>query len=585
MPSSVEPSAPSADPSSPSLVPSGLQPSPPSSTAFTLGPCLSKELHLSNSNLQEHRQVDRSACEQECWRRSGTGKDESKCHFFIALSDPPRRERSATASRASCTMYMQQYDRESIQRHIRDVSVTCQVPAAKYSIWKRPASEEPAPRPIAVTAPLPPSPAAPVALLPPSPVAPAQATSPVASLAPTGEDHGHQPINTVPPGSYSRYQYDGDGASGSSQSTDAGATSNADAGESATGTGTGTGTDDGAVRVTPLSGGIDSSAATATEVPVPPADDVNVPLPDASPSPSPTVSDASASGAIVPGAHEGSAPQDEAVSAGLLAVLVAYGAWPAWLRRACDQMDVVAAATLADVPLLGLVLRPLRPLQLPLAALLLACLCACGVCGYRSRRCRSAQLACCCCCCCSAARRCAGLDGSTGTDARSRSGTKHEKVGGRNAKGNTYAVSFADEDGGARQDDTDGTHANGYGSDFAAGDLISADFGDLIEMTDVLVDEPTPSAASGIKMAHGARAAAGGSQVCSYEELGEQNLSDCSADDFDIIVDHPPKNKGRSRVMGASSPSGGLLIGRGSNARSSAVEKRSLLTDVDVLVS
>lgn len=81
-------------------------------------------------------------------------------------------------------------------------------------------------------------------------------------------------------------------------------------------------------------------------------------------------------------------------------------------------------------------------------------------------------------------------------------------------------------------------------------------------------------------------------QVCSYEELAEAVHSDCSAEDFDILFDQPTK-KGSGRVCGCSAP--GVVsslpgrIGRGVGGRGAkearAVEKRSLLTDVDVLVS
>ena len=81
-----------------------------------------------------------------------------------------------------------------------------------------------------------------------------------------------------------------------------------------------------------------------------------------------------------------------------------------------------------------------------------------------------------------------------------------------------------------------------------------------------------------------------------YEELGENVGSDCSADDFESIFDVAPststkkrhaKLHGLSSSSASSGISGGLLSGRsrGSHDPNRAVEKASLLTDVDVLVS
>jgi len=76
------------------------------------------------------------------------------------------------------------------------------------------------------------------------------------------------------------------------------------------------------------------------------------------------------------------------------------------------------------------------------------------------------------------------------------------------------------------------------------------------------------------------------SQVCSYEELGESNLSDCSAEsaDFEGIFD-PPTHRAAasySASRSAKAVSNGTRAARRSAART---EKRSLLTDMDVLVT
>ena len=80
--------------------------------------------------------------------------------------------------------------------------------------------------------------------------------------------------------------------------------------------------------------------------------------------------------------------------------------------------------------------------------------------------------------------------------------------------------------------------------------------------------------------AHGGAAA----QVCSYEELGEGH-SDCSADDLEAMFDAPEKRRPRGRNAGGlHTVTGGLGV-RNTNRGVPAVERRSLLTDVDFLVS
>ena len=78
--------------------------------------------------------------------------------------------------------------------------------------------------------------------------------------------------------------------------------------------------------------------------------------------------------------------------------------------------------------------------------------------------------------------------------------------------------------------------------------------------------------------------------MCTYEELGEQTLSDCSADDFEVLFENAPMPSKAGAKSGYAAKSGfgpRSMSERGrSTAKSAgAVEKRSLLTDVDVLVS
>lgn len=72
---------------------------------------------------------------------------------------------------------------------------------------------------------------------------------------------------------------------------------------------------------------------------------------------------------------------------------------------------------------------------------------------------------------------------------------------------------------------------------------------------------------------------AAGTQV--YEEVAENVHSDCSAEDLEILVDLAPATKRKLQVSAAS-----LNLPRTRGAKDGrAVEKRSLLTDVDLLVS
>ena len=76
-------------------------------------------------------------------------------------------------------------------------------------------------------------------------------------------------------------------------------------------------------------------------------------------------------------------------------------------------------------------------------------------------------------------------------------------------------------------------------------------------------------------------------QVCSYEEVvAETGLSDCSGDDVDLLFDGvgSPANPAASAKRGASSKGRGNGGGRGSAKAMATTEKRSLLTDVDILV-
>jgi hypothetical protein len=100
----------------------------------------------------------------------------------------------------------------------------------------------------------------------------------------------------------------------------------------------------------------------------------------------------------------------------------------------------------------------------------------------------------------------------------------------------------------------------------------------LIDMTDVLVDEP-----SAPKRGVPAGAAA---QVCSYEEVLETAGSDCSCDDFDGMFDAqlPVKPKSSRLRMPVGRGARGTPT-RGERGREAREQKRSLLTDVDVLVS
>jgi hypothetical protein len=131
------------------------------------------------------------------------------------------------------------------------------------------------------------------------------------------------------------------------------------------------------------------------------------------------------------------------------------------------------------------------------------------------------------CCCCLALRRLCRRGAEPTKRAQAKGGARH--ASGPDAK---YAVSFGADEGSARDED---------GLDIGFPDLITGDLGDLFEMTDVLVDEPTPSAAAKSLSMGKSMLSRGGRTQQTYEELAENNLSDCSADDFDALFDNPPK--------------------------------------------
>ena len=159
--------------------------------------------------------------------------------------------------------------------------------------------------------------------------------------------------------------------------------------------------------------------------------------------------------------------------------------------------------------------------------------------------------------------------------------------------------------------------ANGFDGAAAAGSGRASGASDLIDLglNDLLVDEPVGHVHAPVD-GHTIKPPLRG-QGCSYEELEAGVGSDCSADDFDVIFDQPPamRPQGRSSVAGGMVGAAGRLtgrvpscgsmmpLGRGASGRASlsgigmrktersipkeqrAVEKHSLLTDLDVLVS
>ena len=317
-----------------------------------------------------------------------------------------------------------------------------------------------------------------------------------------------------------------------------------------------------------------------------------------------------------------------------LAVALDFASWPTGLQQLVRSTD--KALVQAVPPAMAPPLSWARPLQLPIAVLLLLCccfLCACCLCCRRTGRCRCLARACprCCCCC------------SVGLPARSDLGD----IKGPDKKAGMYAVSFGSDDGAEiRADDFEAADVSGRSLEagcapslFPSGGFSSGGFptevevGDLLGLDealhDVLVDEAPTSAAH----AHSKTVRAGpASQVCSYEELGEPTLSDLSADDFDGLFETQPTTRNAGCASGAhgareppacesplrtkaahASPMHAQLTrrrapaahrsrsankshaksyprsmserGRGAKDGSRAVEKRSLLTDVDVLVS
>ena len=115
---------------------------------------------------------------------------------------------------------------------------------------------------------------------------------------------------------------------------------------------------------------------------------------------------------------------------------------------------------------------------------------------------------------------------------------------------------------------------------------------ELIDTTDVMVDAPpagTPAAGTPKVKAAKPPKAGSASKVCSYEELHENNLSDCSGEsgdlnnlmNWDITSARPPS----ARRANGSRGGGGGSKGAG-GARSTErgrVERHSLLTEVDMI--
>lgn len=101
-----------------------------------------------------------------------------------------------------------------------------------------------------------------------------------------------------------------------------------------------------------------------------------------------------------------------------------------------------------------------------------------------------------------------------------------------------------------------------------------------IEIGDVLVDEPqtnSDSEMTGFGTAPAKTVKPGSAtQVCSYEELAENNLSDCSLEDFEAIFDSPDRRQS-SATNGTATKKGGSRTRRVAGANPN--EKRSLLID------
>eukprot|EP00964_Phaeocystis_antarctica_P018835 scaffold10376_cov66-Phaeocystis_antarctica.AAC.4 len=109
---------------------------------------------------------------------------------------------------------------------------------------------------------------------------------------------------------------------------------------------------------------------------------------------------------------------------------------------------------------------------------------------------------------------------------------------------------------------------------------------ELIDTTDVMVDAPpagTPAAVAKVRPVKPPKAGSA-TKVCSYEELHENNLSDCSAEsgdfndlmNWDITSAKPPSAR---RANGARGGGGS----KGAGGARGRVERHSLLTEVDLI--
>ena len=192
-----------------------------------------------------------------------------------------------------------------------------------------------------------------------------------------------------------------------------------------------------------------------------------------------------------PSDQQGGAVADGESDAGGLASLMHLSEWPTPVRDAIRGIDLLPPPELlAAVPMLPEAVAWARPLQLPLLALVLLLL-----------------LCCCCCCIC---RRC--------ICGRRRSATDPYSF-------NEYSVNIR-------------TSGEG-GWEVASSELV--------EMADVMVDAPpAPEKAKPVR-------AGSATKVCSYEELHENNFSDCSAEsaDFEGLFDPPASVRGATNARGA----------------------------------
>ncbi|KAL1528396.1 hypothetical protein AB1Y20_009745 [Prymnesium parvum] len=217
--------------------------------------------------------------------------------------------------------------------------------------------------------------------------------------------------------------------------------------------------------------------------------------------------------------------------------LVGYSSWPAPLRAFLEGLNLSAEEV--PQPARGVVAWA-TPLQLPLLLALLAlCCCVCACCRRRCARC----------CSC---RRCLG---------------RKRKLLLPNI--DQYSVNIT-------------TAAAGL--DFSLGDdsfSHTPRTSNMFEMGDVLVDEPTDSLGSDSELTGFGRPAkqvkpGSATQVCSYEELAENNLSDCSAEDFEAIFEPDRRASG---VNALNNSRKGSARSRKMVASAKANEKRSLLID------